>query len=118
MTSVRRTIKLLLVPIDILHDTMQTKHLFIQPFQEMVRIAWTEGHKYLDTQPDLRLLVEARDILNTLSDIHDFACNCEPTYESDTNFYNHKDNCPAMIELGVEATLTDLEKAIESLRRD
>jgi hypothetical protein len=70
------------------------------------------------SEVDPKLLNEARSVIAWLAERADFECNCDPTYESDTNAYNHKDECPCMVELGVEATLTDLEKAIESLRRD
>lgn len=66
----------------------------------------------------LRLLTDARDVISWLAERADFECNCEPTYESDTNAYNHKDACPSIVELGVEATLTNLEAAIESLGRN
>lgn len=42
-----RALKLTLVPIDVLHEMMRAKHLFAQPFQQMIQIAWEEGHKCL-----------------------------------------------------------------------
>jgi hypothetical protein len=44
----RRALTLAMVPIDILYEMMRTKHLFVQSFQVMVRVAWEEGHKCLD----------------------------------------------------------------------
>lgn len=42
-----------------------------------------------------------------------FTCDCEPSYESDTNAYNHTDDCASSMQLHIDATLANLEKASE-----
>lgn len=45
-----------------------------------------------------------------------FECDCEPTYESDTNAWNHKDSCSMWMEDHVEITLKSMRKFREATK--
>lgn len=45
-----------------------------------------------------------------------FGCDCDPTYESDTNAWNHKDSCSIWMADHVEITLNNMRKFREATK--
>lgn len=67
----------------------------------------------LISKQDLDSIIAA---LEWASEKGNFECDCEPTYESDTNYWNHSDNCSMWMEDHIDITLKSMRKYKEATR--
>lgn len=69
-----------------------------------------------DAAPPRRLIADAVFALEFLCDRAAsrypdlFECDCEPSYEADTNAYNHRDDCAGFMEDHASITLDALRE--------
>lgn len=54
--------------------------------------------------------IEGIEWLMDKVDTSAFECNCDPSYESDTNAWNHTDSCASWREDGLDAIIGDLRR--------